>query len=196
GDSPVVSCAVVAAGLFLGVLFVRRQLGVDKPILPVDLLARPVLALSTIGAFTAFLASMTIFVTLPFRLQTQYGMTPSEVGAVIAPWPLAMMLVAPLAGWLSDRYPAGILGGIGMAVAVCGLVSLAFLPADPGWFDIAWRMALSSAGFSTFLSPNARLIIGSAPVQRAAASAGLIATTRMLGQNCAATLAAALLALG
>ena len=47
-----------------------------------------------------------------------------------------------------------------------------------------------------FLSPNARLIIGSAPVERAAAAGGLISTTRMVGQTTGATLVAALLAMG
>ncbi|WP_448664458.1 MFS transporter [Sphingomonas sp. CJ20] len=196
GDSPVVSSAVVAAGVFIGVLFVRRERGEAKPILPVDLLGRPVLALSTIGAFTAFVATMTTLLSLPFRLQHGYGFAPSEVGAVLAPWPLTTMIVAPLAGSLSDRYPAGALGGIGMGIAVTGLISLALLPAHPGWFDIAWRMSLCGAGFGMFLSPNARLIIGSAPIERAAAAGGLISTTRMVGQTTGATLVAALLAMG
>jgi MFS transporter, DHA2 family, multidrug resistance protein len=196
GDSPVVSAAVVLAGVAIGVVFVRRSRGEAQPILPVDLLGRPVLALSTIGALTAFTASMTLLLWLPFRLQHGYGFAPSEVGAVIAPWPLTTMFVAPLAGSLSDRYPAGALGGIGMALAIAGLIALAFLPAEPGWFDIAWRMSLTGAGFGMFLSPNARLIIGSAPVERAAAAGGLISTTRMVGQTTGATLAAALLAFG
>ncbi len=196
GDSPVVSAAVVAAGIVIGVLFVRRERGNARPILPVDLLGRPVLALSTIGAFTAFIATMTTLLSMPFRLQHGYGFSPSEVGAVLAPWPLTTMIVAPLAGTLSDRYPAGALGGIGMAVAFAGLIALAFLPMHPGWFDIAWRMSLTGAGFGLFLSPNARLIIGSAPIERAAAAGGLISTTRMVGQTMGATLVAALLALG
>jgi MFS transporter, DHA2 family, multidrug resistance protein len=196
GDSPVVSGAVVLAGAAIGLLFVRREMREPKPILPVDLLTRPVLALSVIGAFTAFIATMTVLLSLPFRLQHGYGFSPSEVGAVIAPWPLTTMIVAPLAGTLSDRYPAGALGAIGMVVAVIGLIFLAFLPADPGWFDIAWRMSLTGAGFGMFLSPNARLIIGSAPIDRAAAAGGLVSTTRMVGQTTGATLVAALLALG
>lgn len=196
GDSPIVSLAVVAAGVFIGVLFVRRERDEPKPILPVDLLGRPVLALSTVGAFTAFIATMTLLLSLPFRLQHSYGFMPSEVGAVIAPWPLTTMIVAPLAGTLSDRYPAGALGGIGMVIAVTGLVLLAFLPVHPTWFDIAWRMSLTGAGFGMFLSPNARLIIGSAPIDRAAAAGGLISTTRLVGQTSGATLVAALLAFG
>ncbi len=196
GDSPVVSAAIVVAGAFIGLIFVRRERHEPKPILPVDLLGRPVLALSTIGAFTAFIATMTLLLSLPFRLQHSYGFAPSEVGAVIAPWPLTTMFVAPIAGSLSDRYPAGALGGIGMAIAVTGLVLLAFLPVHPSWIDIAWRMSLTGAGFGMFLSPNARLIIGSAPIDRAAAAGGLISTTRMVGQTVGATLVAALLALG
>jgi DHA2 family multidrug resistance protein-like MFS transporter len=196
GDSPVVSVAVVAAGIFTGFLFVRRERRETHPILPIDLLGRPVLALSTLGAFTAFTGTMTLLLTLPFRLQHDFGYSPSEVGAVIAFWPLTMMFVAPASGALSDKYPAGALGGIGMVVAIVGLLFLAFLPAHPGWFDMAWRMSLTGAGFGLFLSPNARLVIGSAPVHRAGAAGGLVSTVRMIGQTSGATLAAALLAMG
>ncbi len=196
GDSPIVSAAIVALGIFTGVIFIRRERGEIAPILPVDLLGRPVLALSTLGAFTAFVASMTLLLSLPFRLQHAYGLSPSEVGAMIAPWPLTTMIVAPLAGWLSDRYPAGLLGGIGMTIAIGALCLLAFLPAQPDYGDVAWRMALCGAGFGMFLSPNARLIIGSTPRERAAAAGGLISTTRMVGQTTGATLVAALLAMG
>ncbi len=196
GDSPVVSAAIVAVGILVGIVFVRRELGEKRPILPVDLLARPVLALSTIGAFAAFIAAMTLILSLPFRLERGFGFTPSEVGAMIAPWPLTTLFVAPTAGALSDRIPAGLLGGIGMALATTALLLLAFLPADPDYFDIAWRMMLCGAGFGLFLSPNARLIIGSVPRERAASAGGMIATTRLTGQTVGATLVAALLAFG
>lgn len=47
-----------------------------------------------------------------------------------------------------------------------------------------------------FLSPNARLVIGSAPRERAAAAGGLVSTVRLVGQTTGATLVAALLAFG
>ena len=89
-----------------------------------------------------------------------------------------------------------LLGGICMALATVALLLVAYLPPDPGMVDIGWRMALCGAGFGLFLSPNARLIIGSAPRERAASAGGLISTTRMIGQTTGATLVAALLAFG
>jgi DHA2 family multidrug resistance protein-like MFS transporter len=196
GNSPVVSGAIVVVGLLFGVVFVLHERREPFPILPVDLLARPVLALSVAGAFMAFFASQLLILSLPFRLQHGFGFAPSEVGAMIAPWPLTTMIVAPIAGSLSDRYPAGILGGIGMAIATSALVLLSFLPAHPAYFDVAWRMSLCGAGFGLFLSPNARLIVGSAPRDRAASAGGLVSTTRLVGQTMGATGVATMLALG
>jgi len=196
GPFPILSACIVAAGIAIAWLFVRRELDSKMPILPVDLLMKPVLALSAIGGLTAFVASMTLLLSLPFRLQQHYGFSPSEVGAVITPWPFAIMLLAPLAGVLSDRFPAGILGGIGMAIASGALLSLAFLPDHVSHFTLAWRMSLCGIGFGLFLAPNARLIVHSAPPERAASAGGLISTTRLTGQTLGATLLAALLSFG
>lgn len=196
GDSPVVASAIISAGIGTAIVFVRHEIAEERPIPPVDLLARPVLALSTAGALTAFMASMTLLIAMPFRLERAFGFSPGEVGIVLAPWPLTTMIVAPLAGALSDRYPAGALGGIGMVIATVALALLACLQPGAGSLDVGWRMALCGAGFGLFLSPNARLFVGSAPLERAASAGGLISTTRMTGQTLGATLAAALLALG
>lgn len=196
GNSPVVSAAIVATGALIGYYFVRREREDANPILPLDLLERPVIALSVVGAYTAFIASMTLLLSTPFRLTQEFGFSAAMVGAVIAPWPLTNMVVAPMAGWLSDRIPAGLLGGIGMGVSIVALLLIAFLPEHPTYFDLAWRMALCGSGFGTFMPPNARLIIGSAPRERAAAAGGLISTVRLTGQTTGATLVALLLALG
>jgi DHA2 family multidrug resistance protein-like MFS transporter len=196
GDSPVISAVIVATGIAVAVVFVRRELRSKMPILPVDLLTQPVLALSSLGAFLAFTGSMTLILSMPFRLQQQFGFSPGEVGAVITPWPLAILIFAPLAGILSDRYPAAALGGIGMTLATAGLLSLAFLPAHVTPFDLMWRMALSGLGFGLFLAPNARLIVHTAPRARAASAGGLLSTIRLTGQTLGATLLATLLSLG
>ena len=190
------SLVCVAAGTLFAVVFVRRELNQVSPILPVDLLAHRIVALSIAGAQFAFIGSMTFILSLPFRLQQQFGFSPGEVGAVIAPWPLAMMVTAPIAGALSDRYHPGILGGIGMAIATLGMLLLALIPEGASHTDIAWRMVVCGIGYGIFLSPNARVVISAAPLARAASAGGLISTNRLVGQALGGTLLAGLLTLG
>jgi DHA2 family multidrug resistance protein-like MFS transporter len=196
GDSPVVSAALVALGVALGFVFVRRELGQSRPVLPVDLLRLKTIALPCIGSLAAYMGWMIVMVTLPFRLQQQFGFTPAAAGAVLAPLPLMSMIVAPTSGLLSDRFPAGLLGAIGMAIGIAGMICLAFLPASPDHFDILWRVTLCGLGSGMFFSPNARQIIGSAPIERAAAAGALSSTIRGAGQTLGATAVAALLAGG
>ncbi len=196
GQSIWLSLVEICAGAIAGYLFVKDQAAVERPIMPFELLKQRLFALSVLGAFLAFIAQMCLMVSLPFRLQHGFGFSPVEVGAVLAPWPLTLMIVAPAAGVLSDRVPAGLLGGIGMAIGALALLTMAFLPPHPSHFDIGWRMALCGLGFGLFLSPNARLIIGSAPRDRAASAGGMVATVRLCGQTLGASLVAGLLAAG
>jgi DHA2 family multidrug resistance protein-like MFS transporter len=196
GDSPVISAALVALGVVVGFYFVRRELGQTRPVLPVDLLRLRQIALPCIGSLSAFTGMMIVMVTLPFRLQQQFHFTPAEAGAVLAPLPLMSMIVAPTSGLLSDRINAGVLGGIGMAIGVTGMICLALLPAAPSHLEILWRVATIGVGFGMFFSPNARQILGAAPVERAAAAGALNSTIRGTGQTLGATTVAALMAAG
>ena len=196
GQAPTAALPVAVLGLMVAVIFVRRELRAISPILPVDLLGRPILALSILGAFLAFIGSMTFLLSVPFRLQEHFGFSPGEIGAAIAPWPLSMMIVAPIAGMMSDRFHPGLLGGIGMAIATVGMLLLALLPEGASYWSIAWRMSICGVGYGMFLSPNARLVVSAAPLARAASAGGLISTNRLVAQTLGATLLAGLLNLG
>ena len=77
-------------------------------------------------------------------------------------------------------------------ISILALVLLGTMPAHPSYWEVAWRMALCGSGFGSYLPPNARLIVGSAPRERAAAAGGLVSTVRLTGQTTGATLVAAL----
>ena len=196
GRSPVVSIAIVGIGALLAILLVRHERDERFPILPVDLLARPVLALSVVGSFLCSIGSQMLLLSIPFRLQHSYGLKPAQIGAMLASWPLSTLIVAPAAGYLSDRYPAGLMGGIGLMIGAVGFASVAFLPPHPDLLDMAWRLGLCGLGTGAYMAPNARLVIGSAPKDRAASAGGLVSTTRLVGQTTGATMVAAFLALG
>ena len=140
--------------------------------LAVELFARPVFALSVVTSICSFTAQNLAFVSLPFFLEEVLGRSPVETGLLMTPWPVAVGFVAPIAGWLADKkYPAGILGGMGLATMSVGLLLLAFrsghaaIPEWPG----GWRSA--GSGSASFNRPTTaqswqalRLIAPVAPV--------------------------------
>lgn len=188
--------ALEAGGAVLaGFLLVRRELGRPNPLLPVDLLRIPIFALSISTSVCAFAAQMLAYVALPFYLQDVLGLTQVETGLLMTPWPATIMIVAPIAGRLADRYPSGLLGGIGMAVFAAGLVMLALLPPDPAPLAIMVRMAICGLGFALFQSPNNRTIIGAAPLHRSGGASGMLGTGRLTGQTTGTALVAVIFSL-
>ncbi len=184
----------VAATLAIGYWLVQRQLSLPLPLLPVDLLKIPIFALSVCTSISTFAAQMLALVSLPFLLQTELHFSAVQTGLLITPWPIAIGIAAPIAGRLSDRYSAAILGGIGLFVFALGLLSLAFLPDRPDTFDIVWRMALCGTGFGLFQSPNNRTMLSAAPRARSGGASGMLSTARLLGQTTGAAMAALLFA--
>ena len=99
-------------------------------------------------------------------------------------------IMAPIAGRLSDRFPAGLLGGIGLVMLGTGMALLAMLPENPSIANIVWRMLICGIGFGFFQAPNMKAIMSSAPPHRSGGASGIVATARLTGQTTGAALAA------
>jgi DHA2 family multidrug resistance protein-like MFS transporter len=172
----------VAAGLAAGAALMFRELPRPAPLVPFDLLRIPIFGLSVATSVCSFTAQMLAYVSLPFYFQT-LGHSAVETGLLMTPWPVAVGVAAPIAGWLADRWPAGLLGAIGLSIMALGLGLLALLPAHAGVVDIVWRMAVCGLGFGFFQSPNNRAMMASAPRRRAGAAGGMLSTARLIGQT-------------
>ena len=188
--SGLIATVEVTAALAAGFVLIRRETGTTQPLIPLDLMRIPVFALSVAASVCSFTAYMLAFLALPFYFESALHRDQVQTGLLMTPWPVALGLVAPLAGRLSDRVPAGILGGVGLAALAAGLMFLAFLPLHASTLDIVWRMALCGLGFGFFQSPNNRTLLSSAPRPRAGAAGGMLATGRLTGLTIGATLAA------
>lgn len=112
-------------------------------------------------------------VSLPFYLQNVAGRNEVETGLLLTPWPVATILIAPVAGRLIEKYHPGLLGGIGMVVYATGLLLLALLPEQPTNMDIAWRLMLCGMGFGLFQTPNNSTMISAAPRSRSGGANGM-----------------------
>ena len=173
-----------------GTLLVLRSRGQERPLAPIDLLKSRLFSLSIATSIASFTAQMLAFISIPFYLQGVLHWTQVQTGLLMTPWPCAVGLSAPIAGRLSDRFPAAILSSAGLGVLAIGLIALALMPAEVAAFDVAWRMAVCGFGFGFFQAPNNRTLLSSVPLARSGAAGGMLATARLTGQTTGAILAA------
>ena len=183
---------LIALAVFLtgGALMLKREAGHPAPMFPLDLLKRPMFALSALTAFCSFATQGLAFVSLPFFFESTLGRDPVQTGFLMTPWSVVVAMIAPFAGRMSDRYAPGLLGGIGLAMLCLGMISLATMPADASVVSIVARMILCGIGFGFFQAPNQKALMTSAPKERSSGASGTIATARLIGQATGAALVA------
>ena len=186
--------AQIVGGLVFFAALLRDQTRQSRPLLPLDLMRIPLFALSMATSLCTYAAQMMTFVALPFLLQHGLGFDAVHAGLLITPWPLMLALTAPVAGRLADRYPPGLLGGIGLVLMAAGTVCVLLLHPAPADWDVAWRMGLTGLGFGLFQAPNNKLLITTAPPHRAGAAGGLQAAARLVGQTFGGAFAALIFA--
>ncbi len=187
--------AVVVVGALLLMLasggwLLHRQRGHAAPVLPVDLMRRPLFRLSVFTSFSSFTTQGLAFVALPFFFQQQLDRPPVETGMLMSVWALVVALMAPVAGTLSDRYPPAILGGVGLGLLSLGMAGLGAMGPEASFATMALSMAFCGVGFGLFQSPNLRAIMASAPPHRTSGASGMVALARLTGQASGAALVA------
>ncbi|TXM81383.1 MFS transporter, partial [Methylobacterium sp. WL122] len=118
-----VAFAEIGAAIAVGAVFVLYQLRLPAPLLPVDLLRIPAFALSMATSIAAFAAQMSAYIALPFYFQDVLHLSGTQTGFLMTPWPIAIAAMAPISGRLADRYPPGLLGGVGLGLMASGIAA-------------------------------------------------------------------------
>ncbi|HQT76033.1 MAG: MFS transporter [Rhodospirillales bacterium 20-64-7] len=185
-----VALGQIGVGLACFAWLVWQQSRRAAPLLPLDLMRIPLFALSVLTSICSYSAQILAYVSLPFLFQIVMHRSQIATGLLVTPWPLMVAVAAPVAGRLTGRYPAAILGSIGLAVLTVGLLLLVVLPAAPADWDVAWRMGICGVGFGFFQTPNNTTLMTTGPVNRSGAASGMIAVARTMGWSFGSALVA------
>jgi DHA2 family multidrug resistance protein-like MFS transporter len=183
----------LAAGAVAGGLLARREWARPRPLVPFDLLRDRGFSLAVATSVASFTAQMLAFVSLPFHFELALHRSQVETGLLLTPWPVAVALISPIAGRLADRYSAALLCAVGLVFLAVGLTALAALAPGATSLDIGWRMVTCGVGFGLFQSPNNRMMLTTAPRERAGAAGGMLGVARLTGQTTGAVLTAIIL---
>ncbi|MBU3180982.1 MFS transporter [Clostridium psychrophilum] len=167
----VITLFVVA--IVLLVLFVHIENTVEFPMLDLRLLKTRVLAFAFAANFLNGVARGAVTFLLIFYFQGVKGIDPMLAGILLSPFALAMMVVSPFSGWLSDKYGVRILSSIGLVISAVGLAGLMVISADTPIAELVIWMSIMGFGSGMFFAPNTSAIMGGVPADKRGIAAGL-----------------------
>ena len=185
------SSGILMAGVFL--LFEKR---IDHPVFEVRLFLRNrVFAFSGLAALIHYSATSATGFFVSLYLQYLKGLDARSAGLIMISQPLAMALLSPLAGKLSDKKNPGVIASIGMGLTGVGLILLCFVQISTPVYHIVILLTIMGVGFGLFSSPNTNAIMSSVEKRHLGIASGVVGTMRMVGQMMSMGIAMMLIAL-
>lgn len=179
GHPLVLTLLLVAAGSL--VLFIWREQRAPNPILNLSLFRNRLFTAANLSLFFVTSTQSAIAVLLPFYLQNLMGFSPTQMGWIIIGSSVVIIIFAPLAGWLSDRFGSRLLCSIGAAVIVFGQFLVASFTLQTSIFQLILPQAVMGLGWALFNSPNQSAIMSAVSRDQVGAASGMTVTTARIG---------------
>ncbi len=170
---------LIGMAVILGIGFVARERRCPDPMVDVSLFRRVRFSAGIVSGMLSFMVMFGVLVIVPFLLERGYGFGSARSGIELMAMPLALGIIAPLAGRLADKVGVGPPGVGGMALVVVGLVGLGVLhPTTPGFVAL---LAMVGMGLGLFIPPNNAGIMAAIPAQQSGLASGILNMTRGIG---------------
>ncbi|MEY9962264.1 EmrB/QacA subfamily drug resistance transporter [Streptacidiphilus sp. MAP12-16] len=171
---------VTGAALLVG--FVVWELRTGAPLLPMRLFRnRAFAAVNTASMLMSLGMFGSIFLLSQF-LQNAQGYSPMEAGVRMLPWTAMPMVVAPIAGALSDRIGGRIIIATGLALQAAGLVWFALIvTAHVSYGAQIPALVLSGTGMALFFAPVTTVLMGSVKPEEQGIASGANNALREIG---------------
>ena len=173
----------IITGVLMAVIFVIAENKISNPVFDIRLILRNrVFAFSGIAALINYSATSAIGFFISLYLQYLKGLDARTAGLIMISQPIAMTLLSPVAGRLSDKKNPGVIASVGMGITAIGLVFLCFLKETTPNYLIVLLLIMMGTGFGLFSSPNSNAIMSSVEKRHLGVASGVVGTMRMIGQ--------------
>jgi EmrB/QacA subfamily drug resistance transporter len=190
------STRFVAVGALAGIalaVFLAVERRAAHPLVDLSLFRRRLFSAGITAGLLSYAVLFGALFLVPFYLERILGHTPNEAGLLLSPVPVALGVVAPLSGVVTDRLGSRLPTVVGMVLAGLALAGLAAFALVPLPMIVVLLGALG-IGLGLFTPPNNSAIMSSAPSHRLGVAGGILNMTRSLGTSLGVALTGAILA--
>src|SRR3954447_5567142 len=186
----IVGAFLVGGALLVG--FVAWELRTEHPMLPMRFFRNRTFALANLASLLMFFGMFGAIFFISQFFQTVQGLSPLQSGLRILPWTAMPMLVAPIAGALSDRIGGHRLMGAGLALQATGLAWIAAISTTTTpYVEFIGPFLISGVGMALFFAPVAHVVLSSVRPEQEGQASGANNAIRELGGVCGVAVLAA-----
>lgn len=179
--SPVVLTGLLAGAALL-TAFVLHGIRAKNPMLPMRLFRSRAFAGINAASLLMFLGMFGSIFLLSQYMQGVLGYSPTEAGLRMLPWTGMPMLVAPIAGYLSDRVGGRPVVATGLFLQAVGLAYYAVVvAADVSYAEQLPALIISGIGMSLYFAPASNLVMSSVRPQEQGIASGANNALREVG---------------
>jgi len=183
-----------AASAVLLVAFVLLEHRQRLPMLDLDLFKIGSFTGANIVAMLVSLGMFGVFFFVSLYVQNILGYSPTQAGALFLPMTILIIIVAPIAGKLSDRIGSRWLMGAGMTIVGISLLLYQRVGLHSDVWTLLPSMLLGGVGMAMTMSPMTAAAMGSVPVDKAGVGSGVLNSFRQMGGSLGIALMGAIVA--
>jgi len=168
--------ALLTSGLLLFPVFVAVERRVTHPTIDLDLFKTRQFSAGNLASFLNSVAfnSLPFVATLYFQLIRQLDAV--TTGLLFIPMEMAVFIIGPLSGKLSDRYGARGLCTLGLVFNVATLLWLSTADQNTDYTVVTLGLIVAGVGRGLFMSPNASSIMIPVPPDKRGVGNGIRTT--------------------
>lgn len=172
----------LTAGTLLTLAFVAWERRAPAPMLPMRFFRNRTFAMTNAASFAMFFGMFGSIFFLAQFFQVVQGHSALGTGLRILPWTAMPLLVAPIAGALSDRISGTRIIGVGLALQAAGLAWIAAV-SEPGtaYSELVIPFVLSGVGMGLFFAPVANVVLSTVRPAEEGQASGANNAIRELG---------------
>lgn len=172
---------LLLATIVLAAIFLTIETRIEHALLDLGIFRKRAFSAAALSSFLSFWAISSISFLLPFYFDRVLLLDPTMSGALLAPVPIVLVVVAPLGGYLADRFGVRAICTTGALINCLGLVYLSTLDMKTSRLGVVMRLIPFGVGMGLFQPPNNSAMMGAVPGNRLGIVSGMISALKNLG---------------
>jgi EmrB/QacA subfamily drug resistance transporter len=175
---------LLGSGIGLLAAFVFIEQRVKEPMLDLSLFTNRLFNAGMVASFLNSLARGAVTLVLTFYLQgPSMGLDALAAGIFLIPISLALALVGPVSGYLSDKHGPRLFATSGLVVSMIGFLLLSTVGRVTTFWQLAIPLAFVGAGIGLFQSPNRASVMNAVPARSRGIASGTSVTVLVAGMS-------------